>query len=351
MATTRYSRDAEPAAESKGRGPLGVITLLLALYSAVVASILLFRPAQSGGGTEVADAGGLNARFDAQARKLRTETTDDVDKRLKEHTEKLALAAKRVEDAGKSVQAVADSAVRRADETARGAGVRVENLDEKIEDLSKTVTGMRATMDVLATTVQALEARPIAAPAAAAPPPTAGAPPVAPPSGNTATPPEPPPGALTPEQIAAQKEKVKNAIAELASGEVTRIFPAAVFLGKAGDLSAVEPLVKVIKETKDPLGRSMAAQALGRLRACDAVPVLLSLFTEKNADVFLSAVQGFSKISELDTGLSGDATRGEKKAGQDKWTSWWKDHEAEMRKKWGQEKVVEPAPAMGEPGK
>jgi hypothetical protein len=353
MASTRSSRDADPEGEPRSKGPLGALLALLVLYSAGVSTWLLLRPAPAtGGGGGGGETGSISEQLNENARRLRTETADDVDRRLRASEEKLAVAAKHVEDLATSVKALAESSVKRVDEATRGTGVRVENVDEKVEDLSKTVTAIRSSVDGLAAAVRSLEARPVSAPTATSTPPPAGsAPPTpAPTPAPTATPPEAPSDAPpTPEQIAANKEKVKAAIAELSTGDVNKIFPAAVFLGRAGDLDAVEPLIKVVREFKDPLGRSMAAQALGRLHACDAAPTLLSLFTEKNADVFLSAVQAFSKISMLDAGLSGDATKHEKQAAKDKWTQWWKDHEAETRRKWGQEKTEEPPPpAMGD---
>ena len=356
MASTRYSRDADPADEPKGKGPMGVVTLVLVLYSAAVSTWLLLRPAPAGDAAGASgDAGTSGTLSDKQARQIRTEASADLEKRLKGFKEDIAVAAKRVEDAANSVKAVAEGAVRRADETSRGAAAQVTNLDDKVEDLSKTVTTMHGTLDGLVLAVRALESRPVATAAAPTAPTTAPAAPAAPPA-PTATPPEAPSDApLTPEQIAANKEKVKTAIAELGSGELSRIYPAAVFLGKAGDLDAVEPLMKVAKEFKDSFGRTAAVSALGRLHACDGATYLISLFSEKNADVYLAAVQAFSKISGLDTGLSGDATRNEKNAAKEKWTTWWREHEAEIRKKWGQEKAAEPPlpphPAMGEPGK
>ena len=358
MASTRFSRDADLAAEPRSRGPMGALLVLLVLYSAGISTWLLctgllLRPASApaGGGGGGGETGSISEQLNENARRLRTETADDVEKRLRGSEEKLAIAAKHVEDLATSVKALAETSTKRVDEATRGTAVRVENVDEKVEDLSKTLATMRSSVEGLTLAVHALESRPSAAPAAAPPPPTAGtAPTPAPTPTPTATPPEAPSDApLTPQQIAANKEKVKAAIADLGTGDVTKIFAAAVFLGRAGDLDAVEPLVKVIHEFKDPLGRSMAAQALGRLHSCDAAPVLLSLFTEKNTDVFLSAAQAFAKISGLDTGLSGDATRNEKQGKKEEWTNWWRKNEPEMRKKWGQEKAPEaPPPAMGE---
>ena len=86
----------------------------------------------------------------------------------------------------------------------------------------------------------------------------------------------------TPEQIAAAKEKAKNAIADLASGDIAKIVAACTVLGKSGELEAVEPLVKVLKEAKDSFARGSAANALGSLHACDAVPALIAAFMDKD---------------------------------------------------------------------
>ena len=142
--------------------------------------------------------------------------------------------------------------------------------------------------------------------------------------------PSPRPTGPSPEEIAANKEKVKAAIADLASPDIGKVFAACLLLQSLKDLEAVEPLLKVLREYKDPYGRTAAATALGNLHACDGVPGLIGAFLDKDPGVFLAAGQAFFKITAQDSGLSGDASRKDKTEAKEKWTRWWKDHEAEI---------------------
>jgi HEAT repeat protein len=190
--------------------------------------------------------------------------------------------------------------------------------------------------------VKDLESRPVAAAPAASKPAAAPAP-----KPDKPTPPPAPVGP-TPEEKAALEAKVKAAIADLASGDINKIFPACDVLGKAGDLSAVEPLIKVLKESKDTYARTAAAAALGALHACDAMPALLAAFLDKDDGVVIQAGVAVRKITDQDSGLNANPTRKERTDAKDRLTKWWRDHEAEMREKWKQPKASdEPAPAPG----
>ena len=349
MPSSRTSRDAPHGGPPpRGGKGLSLLTLLLALYSAGASTALLFRsssaPEAAPGGA--AAATGSDPRSAEEARRIRGEVKEDLEKAVTELKEQLGRAVKQVEDARDSLKAVEKAGALRTDEVARTASTRVELLDEKVEDVATTHATMRATLDGLALAVKELQARPAAAAA-----------PAKPPEPGPKKPAEPPPAAAepagpTPEQIAANKEKVHAAIADLASNDILKVFPACATLADSGDLEAVESLVKVLKEFKDPLGRTAAASALGRLHACDAVPALVAAFLDRDPGVFLASGQAFGKIAGVDTGLAGDATKRERTEARDRWTKWWQVHEPEARKRWNQEGKSPPEapPAQPEPG-
>src|SRR5262249_37840620 len=141
------------------------------------------------------------------------------------------------------------------------------------------------------------------------------------------------------EQMAAAKEKVKNAIADLASGDIAKIAAACTVLGKSGELEAVEPLIKVMREAKDSFARLSAANALGSLHACDAVPALIAAFMDKDDMSAVGAAMAFAKITGIDAGLSGKPSKKERNEATSKATKWWSEHEKEVRERWKQPKA------------
>ena len=349
MATSRTSRDAPhggpPARPGKG---LSVLTLVLALYSAGASTALLFRgpaaPEAASGGA--GGASGSDPHSAEEARRVRGEVKEDLEKAIKDVKEQLGRAVKQMEDARDSLKAVEKAGALRTDEVARTASTRVDLLDEKVEDVVKSQASIRATLDGLALAVKELQSRPLVAAA-----------PVKPPEPGTPKPAEPAPAAAepvgpTPEQIAANKDKVRAAIADLASTDIAKVFPACATLGASGDLEAVPPLLKVLKEFKDFVGRTAAASALGSLHACDAAAGLLAAFLDKDPGVFLASGQAFGRIAGVDTGLAGDATKRERTEARDRWGKWWQTHEPEVRKRWNQEAKAPPEapPAQPEPG-
>ena len=127
------------------------------------------------------------------------------------------------------------------------------------------------------------------------------------------------------------------------------MFNACLVLAKLGDLEAVDAILKVLKEHKDPYGRVAAANAIGSLHACDGVMGLVQAFLDKDESVVLSAAQGFSKITGQDTGLSGSPSRKDKTEAKEKWGKWWHEHETEVRTRWKQPVQAPGAPPVPAP--
>lgn len=325
---------------------LGILTLLLTLYAAGVSTLLLVRGGGDGGGGAGKSTGTGTFDPDRIARDVQLAVQADLKRATTDQKALLGDAMRGVDTLKADLQKLTDAAIKRTEGVSRTSSERAEVLDARINDLAQVTDGLKTTLEALAAQVKALESRPAAArPGPVAPTPDK------PPVGPTPPPTEPPPAPTgpTPEEIAANKEKVKAAIADLASPDIGKVFAACLLLQSLKDLEAVEPLLKVLREYKDPYGRTAAATALGNLHACDGVPGLIGAFLDKDPGVFLAAAQAFFKITAQDSGLSGDASRKDKTEAKEKWTRWWKDHEGEMRERWKQPKA-EPAPA-GDPPK
>src|SRR5262245_28505306 len=351
MTSSRYARGSKDAPRAAGAPPpspgrrLRVLTLLLALYAAGAATMALMR----GGGSESKAAvptpgtDSWNAALDEQARRIRGEVKEDVAKERHVSEERVARAVKQVEDARDGWKAAVEPGVKRADDVVRNAAVRADEMDGKIEDVQRTTSEMRAGVDGLRLAVKELQARPV------------GVAPASSPSAGPVKPGEPPPDkppAASGEPAAPAgitKEAVREKIADLSNPETKKVYSAAVFLGKAGDLEAAEPLAKLVREHKDYMVRMTAATALGQLKACDAVPTLLGAFLDKQASVFLAAAQAFAQITGFDAGLAGDSRLRSREDAKSKALQYWAAHEAEIREKLGQPKSAS-APSEGGSG-
>ncbi len=320
--------------------------LFLGLVGAVTGSLAFFggRSGGGGGGGATGVPDDLDGRLAAHASRLRTELQEDFKRQVKDAQDTLVKAERRIDETRSTVQKVVDDGRRVAENAVRASSDHAETVETKIKEVADQTGKLSTSLDQLQAMVKDLESRPVAAA------PRAG--PVAP---TPATPPakgpdeEPAPAAgPTAEELAAQKTKVDAAIAALASPEIGKVFSACVALGKLGDLAAVEPLVKVLKEHKDVFAKTAAATALGSLHACDAVPTLLQAILDRDDGVTLAAALAFGKIAGVDAGMTGSPTRKERNDAREKWSKWWGANEEAVRAKWGQPKGGagggEPAP-------
>ncbi|HVG93697.1 MAG TPA: HEAT repeat domain-containing protein [Planctomycetota bacterium] len=329
MARKKVAVEAPPP-EAPGRktSALGLATFLLAGYAAVVGTILLVR----GSGPGASPAGkveGLDERLNRDAADVRASVQKDLTKSLQGFQETVEGAVRRIEKERDRLQAVADEASRRANDASRGSVSRADVLDARVDELAAAATTLRGTLDGLALQVKDLASRPAAVapvPLAAAPKPVGPAPPPTPAPDAAPTPSGP-----SEAEVAANKDAVKAAVADLASPDVAKVFAAAANLARLRDLAAVEPLVKVLKEHRDYYARMAAVNALGTMHAADGVLAVIGAFQDKDDAVVIAAALAFSKITGQDTGLTGSPTRKEKGEAQATWTRWWKEHEAEVR--------------------
>jgi hypothetical protein len=338
----RTGRD--DAGKAPGRA-VSVLTLLLSLYAAGVATLLLLRGAPDPAASDSADVTpALRSALDEHARTLRAEIRDDLKKATQESRDQLQEAVRRLDERTGALQSLVDAGKRSADGLAKAASTRAELLEDRVKEMGQKNVATIGRMDALALQVRELERRP----AAPAPGPAAGPAPAPTPEPAPAPEPEPAeaPKGPSPEQLAANKEKVKAFLAQLGDDDLYKALNAATELGRLGDLDAVDPLVKMLAH-RDIYARQAAAEALGALQAADAVPALANALLDKDPGVFIQAGVALRRILGVDSQLSADSSRRDRGDARDRILKFWHENEAAVRQRLDQPKRA----AGSEPGK
>jgi hypothetical protein len=206
---------------------------------------------------------------------------------------------------------------------------RLEAFEQRLAEVADWVKEVRAralrpTPDA-ATFVPAQPA-PASEPAVPPPPPpaVAGGPAVPPPSADDA------------EAQRRHDDAVTTWIAKLKDANPGVVFSATHKLKELKDLRAVPALVETLKTHKDFYSRLGAAVALGELKACDAVVALLDALDDKEDLVQQSAAEALTTITGQDPKFTVGLTKKERKAIKDQWARWWKENEAEVRRRLNQ---------------
>lgn len=305
----------------------GWATLGLAVVGALLGGLAFFRGAPTSGGGASADLGDLDARLAAHESRVRSAVADDLKRQVKAAEEAVVKAERRLEEARTTVQKSVDDGRRVAENAVRATTDQVETVETQVREVADKTGKLVHEFETLRATVKEIESRPIAVAPVVGPGPA----PAAPAPGPTPAPSDPATPAMTPEEEAAHKARVAAAIEALSSTDIAKVWTAAANLGRFGDLSATEPLVKLLKEHKDIFARTAAAGALGNLKACDAVPALLAALLDRDDGVTLAAAQAFGKIVGVDAGMTGSPTRKERNDAMNKWTKWWAQNEMAVR--------------------
>jgi hypothetical protein len=335
----RPAKDAD-GASSRSRA-IPVLTLLLALYAAGAATLLLLRSPTAPASAGTADVTPqLQAALDEHARRLRGEIAGDFKKAVDETKGQVNEAVRRLDERSAALQSLVDAAKRGAEGLAKVSATRAELIEDRLKEVTEKNVEARRKVDALALAVRELERRPVAGPAPAAPAPV----PETPEPAAPAPAPEGPKGP-SPEELAANKAKVRALLPAL-EGDLRAALPAATELGRLGDLEAVEPLTKMLQH-RDVYARTAAAEALGTLRACDAVPALINALLDKDPGVFLQAGVALRRILGLDSQLSGDSSRKDRSDARDRALRFWRDNEATIRERLGQPAKVPAPPEAG----
>ncbi len=349
----------ESAAGPKPKGGgMRILTFLLALYAAVMGTLAFSKGGS--GATKEAGKDGMDVRFASESRQIRSDVQADIKDGLAKAKELCALEAKKVATEVAIARTMKDAIVGQGEAAAQAFAKRSEVLDAKIDDAAKESTLLKETVATLGVDIRDLKSRPVAASGHGQPPKDPDDSPV------PAKPVPPIPGpekpvdekpAKTPEEIAADKAKVRALIADLLAGlaanDVEKVFSTCLKLANMGDLEAVPSLTRVLKEFKDPYGRTSAANALGRLHACDAIPALIVAIGDKDNTVSVTACKAITAITGFDMKISGDPSRKEKNEAKELCTKWWKENESKVRERLDQPVggAPPPPPPGGDPAK
>jgi len=153
--------------------------------------------------------------------------------------------------------------------------------------------------------------------------------------------PTPPPEADKPEPTPAKKDEQREKEIErwrkrLKDSDEDIVFSATIELARLKALEAVPDLVQVLNKHKDFYARLGAATALGEIQAVAAVPDLIEALNDKDDLVRTAASEALHRIAGEDFNFVSGLTKNERIRIQKKWRQWWRDNEADLRKRLGQ---------------
>jgi len=134
----------------------------------------------------------------------------------------------------------------------------------------------------------------------------------------------------------AREEEIDRWIKRLRDPDEDIVFSATIELARLKALRATPDLVRVLSKHKDFYARLGAATALGEIRSVDAVPDLIEKLGDKDDLVRTAAAEALHLITEQDFNFVSGLSKSERVRIQKKWRAWWRDHEAEVRRRLGQ---------------
>ena len=186
-----------------------------------------------------------------------------------------------------------------------GAGDGLESLRQKIEAVGKMTLRNRAALAQLA---------------------SAGS---GPQGGPSPAPPPPPPGKpKRPKKKGPVDQAQVDKWLEALEGESNdHAFSAAIELARLGDMRAVDPLMRQMKEHKDFYVRLAAATALGELRAPSAVIALIDQLGDQDQLVSTAAAEALRAITKHKFKFSPSMEEEARSELQTQLRDWWRENE------------------------
>lgn len=309
------------------------LALLLAVLALGASAVALLQgpsaPASAPGASALAAVGG--ALSDADVRHLREEFESAARGRDERLLKELDLRLRRLDDLRSSWTAAFQQAQKGVEGAARDNAGKLELQDDQITALSASIERHTAELEALRGQVKTLASRPVAAAPetpAGTPKPQPGA--VKP---GPAAPPVPELAPEAPEDPAVVKKRIEEALVTLDGNDPEKLFPAINVVKKYKVMDGVAKLIKLLSPAPHPdfFTRQAAADALGDLRACDAVPALAETLTDKAIMVSQQANKSLRLITEHDLGLGPQARPAERTRARGDMLEWWSRHEAEVR--------------------
>jgi TolA-binding protein len=308
------------------------LTLVLALYAAAAATVgLVAATGKDGGTTETATGGGIST-VDARAMvtRARQEARDEVQPLVRE----LEAWKGRIDSLRDEMQDQLKSIDEWIEETAQLSAGGLDDLKKRLKDfegIGPKLDRISSEIDKLGTRVKAVEDRPPVIREVVSGP----SKPDKPEETGPAVPTLPTEEQEDPAEVARQ---IAKATTDLNSDNPALVWSAINVVRKYQVLDAAPRLIEILQNHKTAAIQKAAAQALGAIQSCDAVPVLADAMTSTDDSLGEVASQAVREITGFDSGMaSGDRIKARRKA-RNAVVAWWRDNEASVRERLGQPK-------------
>jgi hypothetical protein len=233
---------------------------------------------------------------------------------------------KRIQEALEAVRAAVDRQDERLRETGSQVHDRLTGLDARLVKVQQQMAGLvdwkvriAQEAEQLRRDLEAVGKREVPAPPVTAPAPAAQEP----------APPPPDPD---------REKEIDRWIERLEDSDADIVFSATIELARLKALRAATALVRVLDRHKDFYARLGAATALGEIEAADAVANLIEALEDKDDLVRTAASEALHRITGQDFNFVSGLTKNERIRIQKRWRQWWKDNEADVRARLGQER-------------
>ncbi len=302
----------------------------LAAYAAAVGTWLLIAGGGAGTAARPASSGVAAANpVEVDLRAWKTETRDMVRAEQSAFNDSLGAQMRRLEALVLRAEQGVASGQKLAEESARHNTNQLEALllqVQSVEGLIKSLEALETRLEGIEKRVEAVEKRPAVIREV-----------VKEGSGQAAErPPEPARPTLPTEPTEdpeVVRQRVSEALAGLKSSDVNTLVPAIEVLRRYRHMEAVPGLIEIMLKHSEWYPRMAAAAALGSMRAVDAVMALADALVDDHASVAQVANKSVRQITDFDAQLSPTARIRERRAARGALLEWWRDHEAEVRKR------------------
>lgn len=310
-------------------GPGRALTFVLALLGAGGAAFAVSRVLRAPAAPSATPVGVVRADLDAAVAQVRADAERALTEQRKTLQSELdrAVAAAR-EDGARAYREAVANLEGRVEAYANAHLRRFEATDRQLAELAGFVKEVR---DLAARSGGATPPAPAPGPA-----------PAPAPAAPTPAPAAPAPTAPAPAPVDVEAQKRRDAeldrwVKLLKDPDPGVSYSATYKLKELKDLRAVPALVETLRAHKDYYTRLGAATALGELKACDGVGSLVEALDDKEELVQTAASEALAEVTGRESKSLVGLTKKERKAVKDDWAKWWKENEAAVRTRLGQD--------------
>lgn len=313
------------------------LVVLLAVYAAAVSTALLYKASQAStpGSAHGPEATGAfldpGDSSDEQVRQVLFEARKLLQDQIAKTLADVDWRLSRIESLRAATEDGLEVAERTATEAGRTTYARLAAVDKRLKGMGRTVerlAELRATLTSMDERLKTVETRPaqIIREVGGASSARKDEPKVRKPLVRTL----PGPTRKDPEVVRAEVEQARR---DLASTELSVLFPAIEKVREHRVLDAVPRLIEILGTFPKEFGRSAAAGALGRMLIADAVPALADAVVDKSSMVAQQANKAVREITGFNSEMSPSARVRERRTIRSRIKEWWRMHEQEVRER------------------